>query len=152
MDAEESVQSLVDRTVLFTLPNNNGARRRAREDDNQSYNPRPRNKRTGEDDPIPCCKCSKWGKCSLLRPNKGCPCVVAKRACTAPCRTGCAYDCENQAPWPAQLSDDDPPPDGPPETAVRTPHNRRILRRSTRTRDAPPGTGLFCLPALPTAP
>ena len=151
--AEESVHNLVDRTVLFNAPNNNGAaRRRAREDDNESYNPRPRNRRTGENAPIPCCDCSKWGTCSLLRPNKGCPCVVAKRACTAICREGCTTDCQNQAPWPAQISGEDPPPDGPPVTAARTPHNRRIIRRSTRTRNAPPGTGLFCPPALPTAP
>ena len=142
-----SVHSLLDRSVLVTLPSNininnsNGARRRGKGNDNQSGNNRPRQNARVEPEPIPCCNCSKWGKCSLLRPNKGCPCVAAKRPFRVNRLYGCAYDCQNQAPRPAQPRADAPSTEHPPETTVRTSNSRRTLPRRSRRQRASTDAG-----------
>ena len=142
--AEELVHIAVDRHVLpSSTANNDGIRQR--EDDKQSFNPRPRHRHRREQViPIPCCKCTKWGKCSLKRPKKGCPCVAAKRPCTSGCATGC--NCQNLNPWANETPGDEPPPAAPEQT-VRAP--RRNAIRTARGINPPPGGGEICQPALP---
>ena len=71
--AEELVHIAVDRHVLpSSTANNDGIRQR--EDDKQSFNPRPRHRHRGEQViPIPCCKCTKWGEVFLEAAEKGMP-------------------------------------------------------------------------------
>ena len=145
--AEELVHTAVDRHVLPSTANDGVC---PRDDDDQSYNPRPRHRHRQEQTiPIPCCKCMKWGKCSLKRPAKGCPCVAAKRPCTTGCATGC--NCQNRNPWEDDTSDEEPPPGKRPKTTVRTPP-RQNDRQTARGITAPPSGGKICLPALPAAP
>ena len=144
--AEDLVHTAVDRHVLPSTANY-GVRQR--DEDDQSFNPRPRHRNQREQAiPIPCCKCSKWGKCSLKRPAKGCPCVAARRPCTTGCAMGC--NCQNRDPWENDTSDEELPPVLPKHT-VRTPP-RRNAHRTARGITSRPGGGESCLPALPAAP
>ena len=136
---EELVHRALDRSVLRIPPhiniNDNGAGKRKKgRDDGPEIN-RPRRIAKGPLETYPCCDCSKWGKCSPLRPNGGCPCVVAERPCVTNCRDGCLHACQNQPFSAAHTRPDAPETEQPTETTVRTSASRRELpRRSCRRR------------------
>ena len=124
--AEELVHIAIDRHVLPNSPNANSDGTRQRDDEDNSYNPRPRHRhRREQTSPIPCCKCTRYGICSLKRPNKGCPCVVARRPCTSGCSAGCK--CQNQNSWANEPTGTATPPVAPGNT-VRAPRQNAIRR------------------------
>ena len=145
--AEESVHNLLDRRVLLSIPpninigNNDGAGKRKKGNDDGSGNDRPRRNAKGTPEPIPCCDCTKWGTCSPLRPNGGCPCVVARRPCKVNCRDGCLYECQNQPFTSAQTRPDAPATEHSTETTVRTSTSRRTLPRRSCRKRASTGAG-----------
>jgi hypothetical protein len=120
-----------------THDNGTAVRPRPSTPDDQTHNPRPRNRARAEltAETPRCCDCTRHAKCSAdIR--SGCPCVAARREChNCLCQNRCenrpsedAVSAQPGVGW-ANLPTAPPPPPPPPEPTRRTINSRR--RRSS---------------------